>query len=167
MRLRVVGVVVAVAGVAIVGVGLWQLVDSYDSPSGPSAVVRAVRPFRNLTETRIGVGTQRLRVVIADDDSERIQGLRRRRDIGSYDGMLFVYQADTTTGFTMSTVPVALDIGFYGADGSLVTRLRMVPCAGAESECPVYRADDAFRYALETLAGRLPHGRLKVGSLAG
>jgi uncharacterized membrane protein (UPF0127 family) len=74
--------------------------------------------------------------------------------------MLFVFDGPTSTGFTMSTVPVALDIGFYDSDGRPVDRLRMEPCAGSEAACPVYRADGPFRFALETLAGDLPRGRL-------
>jgi hypothetical protein len=60
----------------------------------------------------------------------------------------------------MSTVPVGLDIGFYRADGRPVGQRRMRPCAGSETECPVYRVRASFRYALETLVGRLPRGRL-------
>lgn len=117
-------------------------------------------PFTDLTQTRVHVGEERLRVVVADDEGERVQGLRARADIGRYDGMLFVFDGPTSTGFTMSTVPVALDIGFYDDDGRVVDRLRMEPCPDDESECPVYRADGEFTYALETLADDLPRGRL-------
>ncbi|HEV2310498.1 MAG TPA: DUF192 domain-containing protein, partial [Acidimicrobiia bacterium] len=80
--------------------------------------------------------------------------------LGPYGGMLFVFQGDTTVGFTMSTVPVALDIGFYGANGRNLDRLRMTPCPHPEDQCPVYEARHSFRYAVETLAGRLPRGSL-------
>ena len=36
----------------------------------------------------------------------------------------------------------------------------MLPCPKAESECPVYQAGAAFRYALETLGGQLPSGSI-------
>ena len=117
-------------------------------------------PFPALTETEVSVGSSRLRIVVADDASERSRGLRERADLGDYDGMLFVFDGSTSTAFTMSTVPVALDIGFYDDAGGVVDRLRMEPCAGSEAECPVYRADGSFRFALETLAGDLPRGRL-------
>jgi len=124
----------------------------------------ATEPFEALTETHVVVGEERLSVVIADFPSERSEGLRRRETIGPYDGMLFVYSEPVTASFTMSTVPVALDIGFYDARGRLVSALRMEPCAGTDTECPVYRPDGEFQYALETLAGDLPEGRLRAAA---
>jgi uncharacterized membrane protein (UPF0127 family) len=122
----------------------------------------AKRPFRDLTATRLSVGGHTLLVVVADDDDERTLGLRQRSDLGRYDAMLFAFDEPTATRFTMSTVPVALDIGFYDAFGRVVDRLRMEPCPGSESDCPVYSAKAPFVYALETLAGDLPRGRLRV-----
>jgi hypothetical protein len=121
----------------------------------------AKRPFASLTQTRLRVGAERLHVVLADEDGERVQGLRERRTIGRYDGMLFVFPSDTTSSFTMSTVPVPLDIGFYDVDGRVVDRLRMEPCPDSEDDCPLYTPDGSFTYALETLAGDLPRGRLR------
>jgi uncharacterized membrane protein (UPF0127 family) len=121
----------------------------------------AVRPFRSWTQTSVRVGHENLRVVVADDDDERVQGLRERADIGPYGGMLFVFPVDTESSFTMSTVKTALDIGFYDERGRVVDRLRMEPCAGDESDCPVYEPDGPFTYALETLAGDLPKGRIR------
>lgn len=160
-------------GLVVAGIGLWQLVDSYDAGSptnrGGSALVRSIakavpasEPFRELTETRIEVGGESLRVVVADTVEERSQGLRRRRTIGDYDGMLFVYTESVAITFTMSTVPAPLDIAFYDGDGQVVSRLRMRPCADAASDCPSYSAGTEFVYALETLKDELPRGRLSA-----
>ncbi len=132
-------------------------------------LVRAARPaadpFGDLTQSSgLAVGGRCVHVVIADREAERVQGLRQRSDIGPYDGMLFVFDSPTTVGFTMSTVPVGLDIGFYRADGTLVSTRRMQPCPKAENECPVYTAGAPFSYALETLPDHLPSGGLAVGS---
>ena len=138
-----------------------------DDPKPARSVLRfatspASDPFPNLTETRVIVGDDELSVVIADDESERGQGLRERETIGKYDGMLFVYEDESERSFTMSTVPVPLDIGFYDSRGRLVNQLRMEPCAGSDAECPGYLSGAEFRYALETLAGDLPEGRLRA-----
>jgi uncharacterized membrane protein (UPF0127 family) len=155
-----------VLGAGLAGVGLWRLVESYDADA-PSAIAERVadaqaasESFPDLTETRVRVGGQSLRVVVADGVDERAEGLRRRRTIGPYDGMLFVYDEPVVVAFTMSTVPVPLEIAFYDARGRVVTRLQMEPCAGSDVECPAYHADDEFTYALETLADDLPRGRL-------
>jgi uncharacterized membrane protein (UPF0127 family) len=122
---------------------------------------KAKRAFTSLTQAAVRVGAESLRIVIADDDVERTRGLRKRSDIGPYDGMLFAYRRSTSTGFTMSTVRVPLDIGFYDTRGRKLEQLRMEPCAGSETDCPLYVPSEPFTYALETLAGDLPAGRLR------
>ena len=98
--------------------------------------------------------------MIADSTDERVEGLRRRSDLGPYDAMLFVFPGPTEMAFTMSTVPVPLEIGFYDGDGTRTSARHMKPCPGSEAACPVYRADGPFTYALETLSGQLPAGDL-------
>ena len=177
-RLRLAGLLLTVVGVVLLGVGLTRSLDGGSSTGGSSgdqpatgkpdstitqamtAAVPASAPFPSLTQTQVRVGGRTLQVVVADSEPERELGLRQRRDLGSYDGMLFAFPVDSSDAFTMSTVPVALDIAFYDAVGRLVSRQLMQPCAGSESECPVYRADHSYRYALETLAGHLPSGSL-------
>ena len=169
------GAAVAMAvGVALASVGGAALLLDSSAPSSkssneafaPSVLDRtegaepADAPFPALTETDVLVGSTRLRIVVADDATERTRGLRERSNLGDYEGMLFVFDGPTASGFTMSTVPVALDIGFYDAAGRSVDRLRMEPSADSEAECPVYRASGPFRFALETLAGDWPRGRL-------
>ena len=163
-RLRLVGVrataaslVVAATVVATSGLAVGAK-RSLDEALDAARPARA--PFEGLTQTRIGVDGDRLRVVLADESDERVQGLRGRRDLGTYDGMLFVFDEPTDIAFTMSTVPVVLDIAFYDARGRVVDRLRMEPCPDAESDCPLYQPDDEFTYALEALADGLPRGRL-------
>jgi uncharacterized membrane protein (UPF0127 family) len=128
------------------------------------AAVRAATPtkapFPGLTATVVHVGGRALHVVIAKTESQRELGLRRRSNLGPYDGMLFVFDGTTQVGFTMSTVPVSLDIGFYASNGRVVDQQRMLPCTRAESDCPVYQARGSFRYTLETLPGILPTGTL-------
>jgi uncharacterized membrane protein (UPF0127 family) len=119
----------------------------------------AARPFDGLTEGDFRVGNEDLLLVIADEEDERYQGLRERETIGPYDGMLFAYDDSDTHSFTMSTVPVALDIAFYDGDGKVVNRFRMEPCPSG-NDCPSYPSEREFVYAIETLAGELPEGRL-------
>jgi len=73
-------------------------------------------------------------------------------------------RGSTDSGFTMSTVPVSLDIGFYGGSGAPVSTRHMVPCPDVEARCPAYRASGPFSYAIETPRGSLPSGALGVCS---
>jgi uncharacterized membrane protein (UPF0127 family) len=167
-RLQLAGVALVLVGLALAVLAIAGLVSGDDKPSRvPTSLSDALAdasearsPFRGLTETHVAVGDRELRVVLADDPEERGQGLRERRSLGPYDGMLFVYSDPVETEFTMSTVPVPLEITFYDAAGHVVGRRHMTPCAGSDAACPLYAPDGPFVYALETLTGELPSGRL-------
>jgi uncharacterized membrane protein (UPF0127 family) len=160
-----------VAGIIVIAI--WQLsadnaadADAESPRPGLAAAgfvrdVKAARvPFDGSTAGSLRVGDQVLEVVVADENDERVQGLRTRKDAAPYDGMLFVFPVDTQGAFTMSTVRGPLDIGFYKANGKRVDKLLMQPCAGSESSCPLYQPRAPFRYALETAGGELPRGPL-------
>lgn len=174
-RARLVPALAALVAVAVAGVGL-AIVLREGGRSGepsPSLVAGALaaalaqarpaeEPFPDLTEVHLGVGDDCLRLVVADEVDERVQGLRGRSDLGSYDGMLFVYDAPADSAFTMAGVPVPLDIGWYAASGRPVDRARMEPCAIDRDDCPLYSARSRYRFALETLGGELPAGGLSA-----
>jgi uncharacterized membrane protein (UPF0127 family) len=140
--------------------------DDSAAPGGPLASVLAgarpaTAPFTQLTEIRLGIGGDCRRIVVADRTDERATGLMRRSDLGPYDGMLFVFGTPTSSSFTMSEVPVPLDIGWYDASGRPVDRLLMQPCPDRSvSDCPVYSSRGSYTYAVETLGGQLPSGAL-------
>jgi uncharacterized membrane protein (UPF0127 family) len=163
-------VLVALAA-ALVGGGLVLLLRNDDDTAAPSSALASVltgaqpatAPFDGLTEVRVGVGGDCRRVVVADSVDERATGLMRRSDLGPYGGMLFVFDGPTDSSFTMSDVPVPLDIGWYDAAGRPVDRTLMQPCPRlSPSECPVYQSKGSYRYALETLGGDLPDGSLSA-----
>jgi len=97
------------------------------------------------------VSGQPLLVAVADDPARRAQGLMGVEDLGALRGMLFVFPEDTTSGFWMKDTPLALEIAFFAADGSLVGSFSMAPCPGGE--CPTYQPAGPYRFALEVPAG--------------
>ena len=159
-------VVLAAAVIAGGLVFLLRRDDDTASPGGSLGSVlgdsrAAAAPFTGLTEVRLGVDGDCRRVVVADDVDERATGLMRRRDLGPYGGMLFVFDGPTSSPFTMSDVPVPLDIGWYDAAGRPLDHTLMQPCPRrAPAECPVYQSTGPYRYALETLGGDLPSGAI-------
>ena len=71
----------------------------------------------------------------------------RRSDLGPYDGMLFVFGTPTSSSFTMSEVPVPLDIGWYDAAGRPVDRLLMQPCPDRSvSDFPAHSSRGPYTY---------------------
>ncbi len=93
-------------------------------------------------------------VAVADTGELRRQGLMGVTDLGSLDGMLFVFGSDTTGGFWMKDTLLPLDIAFFAADGSFVDGFVMEPCT--TPSCPSYRPSGAYRYAVEMPAGNMP-----------
>ncbi len=113
----------------------------------------AFPPFDGFTESYVALDDRCLRVVIADEVDERVQGLRGVSDLENYDGMLFVFGEDSSSSFTMADTLISLDIGWYDANGDPVDRTVMQPCPANEIDCPSYMARGRYRYALETEAG--------------
>ncbi|HMG28347.1 MAG TPA: DUF192 domain-containing protein [Acidimicrobiia bacterium] len=169
-RRALVAAVLAALAVALAG-GLIFLIRRDDGGTAPGGLLApvlagarpAAAPFAGLTEVRLDVGGDCRRVVVADSIDERATGLMRRSDLGPYAGMLFVFDRPTSSFFTMSDVPVPLDIGWYDVDGRPVDRTLMQPCPQrSPAECPVYQSKGSYWYALETLGGDLPSGALSA-----
>ena len=99
------------------------------------------------------LGDLELLVAVADTPDSRRHGLMGVDDLDAVEGMVFVFDAPTETGFYMKDVLVPLDIAFVGADGTVLAVLSMPLC---EAEpCPTYRSPAPFQWAIETPAGGL------------
>ncbi len=77
--------------------------------------------------------------------------------LGPLDGMLFVWESDTTTSFWMFNTFIPLDIAWFDASGAFVWQTTMVPCTDFDGgdDCIRYGASAPYRYALEVPAGHL------------
>jgi uncharacterized membrane protein (UPF0127 family) len=158
VAITIVVVFLSVFGLFVVRGTVDSATDEPEAGTGVAVALDDTRaagePFEGLTEAMLALGDRCLRVVIADEESERGDGLRGVTDFGDYEGMLFVYGEDIDARFTMADTLVPLDIGFYAADGSPIDRTTMQPCPeGNDATCPIYGSSDPFRYALETAGG--------------
>ncbi len=110
----------------------------------------AQSPFADFGENRLALGDRCLRVLVASTQDQRVQGLRDVRSLAPYDGMIFVYDQDTNARFTMANTPLPLEIRFFDAGGTPVSRTLMAPCpTGTDATCPVYSSQGRYRYTLE------------------
>lgn len=177
MSRRPIVIALLVLGAIVLAVVLVKVLDEVADPAPHAGgipltavlprSVPAVAPFEGLSEVKAAIGYDRcLRLVVADSEAERVAGLRGHTgDLGPYDGMLFVFQGPTSSAFTMSGVDDPLDIAFFEQDGARNSTRAMKPCPEkAESECPVYRADGPYAFAVETKAGQLPDGPITACS---
>ena len=95
-----------------------------------------------------------LLVAVADTSELRRQGLMGIEDLGDLDGMLFVFDRDSSGGFWMKDTLLPLDIAFFDVAGGFVDGFAMEPCTTAQ--CPTYRPNGEYRYALEVPEGNMP-----------
>jgi len=96
---------------------------------------------------------------VADEDYERGTGFRGfpTELIAGFPGILFVFDSEIESNFTMLTVPFDLDIAFYNAAGEWVGGTTMTALSVDQ-----YTAGAPFRYALELPSGSLEE--LGIGS---
>ncbi|MDQ2725117.1 MAG: DUF192 domain-containing protein [Actinomycetota bacterium] len=103
--------------------------------------------------------------LVADTPQERARGLMGRRNLGGYEGMAFVYPADSYDSFYMRDTPLPLGIAFFSRTGTFLSSASMPPCPDTTLSCPQYAPAAPFRLALEVPLGQL--GVLGVGSGTG
>lgn len=92
--------------------------------------------------------------LLAESDVQLSRGLMGRRDLSGYDGMIFRFANDTTSGFYMRDVPMPLEIAWFDSAGRLVSTAEMAPCPDTDG-CPTYPPAGPFRFALEVESGGL------------
>jgi len=94
------------------------------------------------------VGGTRIEAEVADDDSERIQGLMYRDHLAKDSGMLFVYAASEELKFWMKNTKIPLSIAFINVDNQIVRIADLKPhdLESTSSEQPAL-------YALEMQRG--------------
>ena len=89
-----------------------------------------------------------LSVEVARTEAQREHGLMGRRDLGSRDGMIFVFDKDDHLMFWMKDTPTALSIAFLSADGRILEIEDMQPFSES-----IVRSRFSARYALEMRQG--------------
>jgi len=104
---------------------------------------------------------------LADEPSERAQGLMFVTDLGDADGMVFRFDELRVGNFFMFNTPTPLSIAWFGEGGAFVGATDMEPClpedfgdptpppGGSEIECPLYSPGSAYDLALEVFQGDL------------
>jgi uncharacterized membrane protein (UPF0127 family) len=102
-------------------------------------------------------------VLVAVTAGQRERGLMQVTDMGGYDGMLFVWNADTSGGFWMRNTPMPLSIAFFDAEGGFVSATDMAPCDDS-ANCPTYPSGGTYRFALEVPQGKLADLGVAEGS---
>ena len=124
---------------------------------------RAGPPFPGSPEVQAAVDGTCVRLAVADTPARREHGLRGVDDLSPYAGLLFAQRGDSDAAFTMAGTTQPLDIVWYAAAGFRVDAERMWPCPSDDvADCPLYRSDHPYRFALESPAGAFGAGPISA-----
>lgn len=116
------------------------------------------------TKATVRVAGQELRVLVADTYDHRFQGWSSKKDMGKYDGMLFVFPESGRFAMVMRDMHFPLDIIWI--DGTQIVDIapNVPPEAGvAESALTVYQPRATSTLVLELPAGFMEQYGLKIG----
>jgi hypothetical protein len=113
---------------------------------------------QRLQAITLTAGMHNIRAETALTPDQRQKGLMYRRDLGTHEGMLFVFDAPSPQCFWMKNTPTPLTIAFLDDDGSIVNLADMKPFDEA-SHCSA----KPVRFVLEMNQGWFAKRGLKPG----
>jgi uncharacterized membrane protein (UPF0127 family) len=103
---------------------------------------------------------QELTVEVARTEAQREQGLMGRKELGSREGMIFVFDRDEHLSFWMKNTPAALSIAFLSGEGKVLQIEDMEPFSEK-----ITRSRLSARYALEMRQGAFAELRITEGTI--
>lgn len=114
----------------------------------------------DLPVVQLTIDGNKLLVEVANTESTRMSGLMFRSEMGSDNGMLFVFSDDKSRAFWMKNTLIPLSIAFMNEKGVIENTLEMPP----QTEQTFMSAGPA-KYALEMNAGWYTKHGIKPGDM--
>jgi len=114
---------------------------------------------QKLRTIQLHAGMQNISAEVAMTDRERAIGLMHRTQMGTHEGMLFVFERPGVQCFWMKNTLIPLAIAFVDDDGTIVNTDEMKPQT-LDSHC----SDRPVRYVLEMNTGWFKKRALNTGS---
>jgi uncharacterized membrane protein (UPF0127 family) len=130
--------------------------------SGPAFAQNVAQPKLRTTPLVIetSTGAHRFTVEMALSESERAYGLMFRENLGADEGMLFYFPSDQAVSMWMKNTPLALDMIFIGADGTVA---KIVENTVPQSQT-IISSVLPVRAVLEVKAGTARRMQIKPGN---
>lgn len=115
-------------------------------------------------KAQVKIAGQTLNVLVADNIKHWVKGLGGRKDLGQYDGMLFLFPTTEQHVFVMRDMQFPIDIVWI-KNNEIVDMAPNVPLdpAKTEAELVPYAARDVSNKVLELPAGKVFNLGLKIG----
>jgi uncharacterized protein len=108
--------------------------------------------------TSIKVGGQPLKVEVAADEAQRMQGLMHRASLGKDDGMLFIFDQPAYHSMWMKNTLIPLSVAFVDGNGVILNILDMEP-----QTLDSHMSAGPAVYAVETNKGWFAARKIKPG----
>lgn len=147
--------------------GVSFVVKGANGPKDPYLTSAVHQPLEGFGEIAYRVNTMPGSgrcAMLAETSLQQARGLMNQTSLRGYDGMLFVFPADTTVSFYMKDTPLPLSIAWFDSGGRFVSSTDMEPCLD-KPQCPLYSATAAYRYGLEVAKGGLTPLGIGAGSV--
>ncbi len=115
-------------------------------------------------KAEVVIGGYTLNVLVADNMKHWQKGLGGRKDLGKYDGMIFLFPTTEQHVFVMRDMQFPIDI-IWIKGNEIVDMAPSVPLdpAQTEAELTPYAARDVSSSVLELPAGKVVDWGLKIG----
>lgn len=119
------------------------------------------RPYPGAQTALVIFGTDTIRAGVADDYTERVQGLKGRTSVPDGTGLLFVFEEAAERSFWMIDTLIDLDIAFMDDEFRII---RIATMTAGTSD--VTHSMGPARFALEVGAGWFAEKGIRVGTVA-
>ena len=106
----------------------------------------------------VKVANHPLKVEVAADEPQRMQGLMFRKSLGREDGMLFIFDEPAYHSMWMKNTLIPLSVAFIDRDGVILNILDMEP-----QTLDSHMAAGPAVYAIETNKGWFAAKKIKAG----
>ena len=106
----------------------------------------------------VSVAGHPLKVELALQEEQRMQGLMYRKALGKDDGMLFVFDEPAYHSMWMKNTLIPLSVAFIDANGRILNILDMQP-----QTLDTHTAAGPARYAIETNIGWFERNKVQAG----
>lgn len=122
------------------------------TPGGPRHIRQRVFQLADLDTATLKIGENEFEVWIADTWDKRMEGMMflNDGDVEANQGMLFLFEEDSTNSFWMKNTLIPLDIAYIDKDKKIVTTYTM---KALDSRPNQYLPEAPYRFALELKAG--------------
>lgn len=119
--------------------------------------------FKNSEKKEIWIGTNKIKVEIADEESKRIRGLSGREFLGENEGMLFIFKNKDFHRFWMKDMKIPLDFIWIQENRIVDIMENVLPPKNSTDKLSVYFPKEPIDKVLEVNAGWSKKNNIKIG----